>query len=474
MDPLWYSTRSMPAHRRVGAYIANTAPLGLVFKLLRDVPTAKAYLTGGTVRDAVLGVLPHRAHVLVRDVEPPKLQSFLHANGAITKHSDGHWHVTPHGTHEAISVSLPHARSMSRSGTILRVPHHHATLHDDLAGRDFSMNSMAYSFNDGIIVDPHGGLHDLLTSKTLRSIHHPELHLGQEPTLVSRALRLTSQYGLRLEDGLWRALSRHHYGVHRTDHDDDGNNVYVIPRVRLGHDVLLGLAHDPNYFLALGKDSGALSSLAPELLAHGGMVHDDGETGWQKTDRLLETLNHYETTRTYGTGKKSATLLLAGLLALLDDGALSALRNLVTRLHLHHVDDHRLVFDHLDTAWMLKNAIELAQMPLTERSIAERERLVRGARGGEFLALLDAYLSAKNEHTVGRENLVHLRDDRARWLGSPAPEELVRGRDLLALGFAPGAHLRDYLDKIRSAQLDGHLHSRAAALDFARYLAAQG
>ncbi len=473
MNPLWYSTRSMPAHRRVGAYVANTAPLGLLFKMIRDLPSAKVSLTGGTVRDAILGILPHRAHTLVRDIAPPTLQKFLHANGAVTKHSDGHWHITPRGTNESIGISIPHIRSMTRGGTVTRTPNANASLHDDLAGRDFTINSMAYSLNDGVITDPHGGLHDLLGAKTLRSVHHPELHLPQEPTLVTRALRLASQYGLRVEDSLWRALGRHHHGVHRTDHDDGGNNVYVIPRTRLGHDTLLALANNPDYFLTLAKDSGALASLAPELLQHGGMVHDDGETGWQKTQRLLDTLNHYETTRTYGTSKKSATLLLAGLLALLDDGALGALRNLVTRLHLHNVNDHRLVFDHLDTAWMLKNAIELAQFPLAERSIAERERLVRGQRGAELLALADAYISSKNEHGVGRENLIALRNDRAHWLNEPAPDELLRGRDLLALGFAPGAHLRTYLDKVRNAQLSGHLSSRAAALDFARYLAAQ-
>lgn len=474
MDPLWYSTKSMPAHRRVGAYVANTAPLGLLFKLIRDIPDAKVSLTGGTVRDAILGTLPHRAHTLVRDVAPPTLQKFLHANGAVTKHNDGHWHVTPRGTSESISVSVPHVRNMTRGGTVVRAANPHASLHDDLAGRDFTVNAMAYSLNDGIIIDPHGGLHDLLGAKTLRSIHHPELHLPQEPTLVTRALRLAPQFGLRVEDSLWRALGRHHYSMHRTEHDNDGNNIYIIPRTRLGHDALLALAHNPDYFLTLAKDSGALASLAPELLQHGAMVHDDGETGWQKTQRLLETLNHYETTRTYGTAKKSATLLLAGLLALLDDGALRALRNLVTRLHLHTVDDHRLVFDHLDTAWMLKNALELAQFPLEERSIAERERLVRGQRGAELLALADAYISSKNEHGIGRENLIALRNDRSRWLNEPAPEELLRGRDLLALGFAPGRHLRTYLDKVRNAQLSGHLSTRTAALDFARYLAAQG
>lgn len=474
MDPLWYSTKSMPAHRRVGAYVANTAPLGLLFKLMHDIPGVKVSLTGGTVRDAILGVLPHRAHTLVRDVAPPTLNSFLHANGTVTRHTDGHWHVKPRGTEETISLSLPHIRSLSHGGTVSRTPSAHHTLHDDLASRDFTVNAIAYSLNDGILVDPHGGLHDLLTSKTLRSIHHPALHVNQEPTLVSRALRLASQYGFRMDDGLWSAITRHHADIHRTEHSDEGNTVYSIPRVRLGHDALLALAHDPQYFLTLARDSGALGSLAPELLQHGGIVHDDGETGWQKTSALLENLHHYETTRTYGTAKKSATLLLAGLLALLDESALGALRNVVTRLHLHAVDDHRLEFNHLDTAWMLQKALEIAQTPIESFSLAERERLVRGQRGAEFLALTDAYVSAKNTHGVGRENLVTLRGDRARWLNEPAPQELLRGRDLLALGFSPGAHLREFLDKVRNAQLAGHLSSRAAALDFARYLAAQG
>ncbi len=463
----------MPAHRRVGSYVANTAPLGLVFKLIRDVPNAKVDLTGGTVRDAILGVVPHRAHVLVRDVAPPLLHKFLRANGDVTQHTSGHWHVTPKGTNETISVSLPHVRSIKRDGTVTRQPDYQASLHDDLASRDFAINALAYSLNDGLLIDPHGGLHDLLTSKTLRSVQHPSLHLTQEPTLVSRALRLASQYGLRLEDSLWNSLSMNHHHIHRTDHDEDGNNVYVIPRVRLGHDVLLGLAHNPHYWLTLARDSNALQSIMPELLQHGGMVHNDGQTGWQKTQSLLDGLHHYESTRTYGTSKKSTTLLLAGLLMLLQDGAMGALQNITTRLHLHDVDDNRLEFNHLDTAWMLKKTLDLAQAPIAESSLAERERLVRGQRGAEFLALADAYISAKNEHGVGRENLIVLRSDRSKYLNEPAPEELLKGRDLLALGLTPGAHLRGYLDKIRNAQLSGYLSSRSAALDFARYLAVQ-
>lgn len=473
MDSLWYSTRSMPAHRRVGAYVADTAPLGLLFKLVHDVPAADPYLVGGTVRDAILGVTPHRAHILVRDVAPPLLNKFLNANGTVTQHTSGHWHVTPRGTREAISVSVPHIRTLDHSGTATRIPAHERSLHDDLAARDFSVNAMAYSLKDGILHDPHGGLNDMLNRKTIRTLHHPELHLSQEPALASRAIRLASQYNLTFDQALWNAIPRHHGSVHRTSHDDEGNSRFVIPRVRLGHDVLMALAQNPKYALTLLKDSGALESLAPEMLQHGATVHDDGETGWQKTHRLLDILHHHDITRAYGTAKKSATLYLAGLLTLLDDRAMGALRDIVTRLHLHAVDDHRLHFDHTDAGWMLNKTVTLTQGHATDLSPAERERLVRGQRGAELLALLDATVSAKHEHGIARENLVDLRNERDRWLNNPAPEELVRGRDLLALNFSPGPQLRSYLDKIRSAQLNGHLSSRAAALDFARYLSAQ-
>lgn len=473
MNPVWYSTRSMPAHRRVGAYVADTAPLGLLFKMMRDIPAADPYLVGGTVRDAVLGVMPHRAHVLVRDVTPPVLHRFLQAHGTVTQHTSGHWHVMPHGTHETISIAVPHTRSSNHAGTVTRIPAHERSLHDDLASRDFSINAIAYSLKDGVLHDPHGGLHDLLNTKILRTLHHPELHLAQEPALTPRALRFASQYGLTLDSALWNAMPRHHTGVHRTYHDDDGNNQYSIPRVRLGHDVVMAFAHNPHYALTMLRDSGAVSSLAPELLHHGATIHDDGETGWQKTQHLLSALEHYDVARTYGTVKKSATLHIAGLFALLDERATEAFRNLVLRLHLHAVSDHRLHFDHTDVGWMLNKTVTLTHGHAANFSPAERERVTRGTRGAELLALLDATITAKHDHGVARENLVLLRNERARWMNEPAPPELLRGRDLLALNFSPGPQLREYLDAIRSAQLDGHLSSRAAALDFARYLAAQ-
>lgn len=473
MDSLWYATRSMPAHRRVGAYVADTAALGLLFQLIRDIPQAHPYLVGGTVRDAVLGVVPHRSHVLVRDVAPPVLNKFLIANGSVTQHSNGHWHVTPRGTDETISIAVPHIRSMNHDGNVLRVPQHTASLHDDLASRDFSINSLAYSLKDGIIIDPHNGLNDLLNRKVIRTLNHPDLHLSQEPHLTTRAVRLASQFGLAVDDTLWRSIPRHHTSLHRITHDENGKNVYITPRVRLGHDILLALANNPKYALTLLNDSGALHSIAPELLHHHSTMHDDEETGWQKTNRLIEILNNYDITRLYGTSKKSTTLTLAGILALLDDRAMGSLRNLVTRLHLHNVDDHRLDFNHSDVAWMLNNINSLSQDSAENLSPAEREKLTKGQRGSELLSLLDAVTTAKHEHGIARENLISLRNTRDQFIQNPPADSLLRGRDLLALGISPGPHLRTLLDKVRSAQLSNHLSSRGAALDFARYLAAQ-
>lgn len=474
MNPLWYAARSVPAHKRVGAYVADTPGLGLIFKLMRDIPTAHPYVVGGTVRDAILGALPHRTHVLVRDVAPPTLDKFLRTHGTVTQHSCGHWHVTPRGTTDTLAITVPHSRSIDRNGDATRFPAPLRSLHHDLESRDFTINAIAYSIKDGILIDPHNGLHDLLSTQTIRSIHPPTLHLSQEPALIARAIRLASQCHFHLADTLWRVLPHAHTGLLRITHTSDGKAVFSIPRVRLGHDVLLGLAYNPHYLLTLLRESMTAQSLTPDLLQHGSIIHDDGETGWQKTAQLLAALHHHETTKTYSTGKKSVTLLLAGLLALLEERASSALQNMIIKLHLHKVADHRLTFQYLDVDWLLKKNAKLQHVSVEKISPTERERLVRGRRGSELLALFDATLSAQHQHhSLGRENLLVLRAEREHFLNQPAKNELVRGRDLLALGLHSGPHLRSLLAKIRDAQLEGHLSSRGAALDFARYLASQ-
>jgi poly(A) polymerase len=66
------------------------------------------------------------------------------------------------------------------------------TLEDDLGRRDFSINAMALRLPDRVLVDPFGGIDDLLAQR-LRTPGAPEVSFGDDPLRMMRAARFTSQ-----------------------------------------------------------------------------------------------------------------------------------------------------------------------------------------------------------------------------------------------------------------------------------------
>ncbi|NEM91773.1 CCA tRNA nucleotidyltransferase [Galbitalea soli] len=68
------------------------------------------------------------------------------------------------------------------------------TLEGDLARRDFSVNAMALRLPGRVLVDPSGGMDDLLAAR-LRTPGPPEVSFGDDPLRMLRAARFTSQLG---------------------------------------------------------------------------------------------------------------------------------------------------------------------------------------------------------------------------------------------------------------------------------------
>jgi poly(A) polymerase len=68
------------------------------------------------------------------------------------------------------------------------------SLEADLARRDFSVNAMALRLPDRVLVDPSGGMEDLLAAR-LRTPGAPEVSFGDDPLRMMRAARFTSQLG---------------------------------------------------------------------------------------------------------------------------------------------------------------------------------------------------------------------------------------------------------------------------------------
>lgn len=81
-----------------------------------------------------------------------------------------------------------------------------ATLEEDLARRDFTINAMALDEN-GKVIDPYGGRADL-EQGLVRCVGDPDRRFGEDGLRTLRAIRFAAQLGFRLEEQTAAALAR--------------------------------------------------------------------------------------------------------------------------------------------------------------------------------------------------------------------------------------------------------------------------
>src|SRR5690554_486459 len=80
------------------------------------------------------------------------------------------------------------------------------TIEGDLVRRDFTVNSMALRLPALTLVDPSGGVEDLLARK-LTTPAAPEVSFGDDPLRMLRAARFTSQLGFSVTDDVRQAMT---------------------------------------------------------------------------------------------------------------------------------------------------------------------------------------------------------------------------------------------------------------------------
>ena len=162
----------------------------------------QAYLVGGSLRDLIIGV-PVSDWDIACSATPEKVRECF----------EGHRVVdvgVQHGTLQVIlgegSVEIT---SFRRDGAYL--DHRHpvaikyvATIEEDLARRDFTMNAIAYNPRVGF-VDPYGGRSDI-EARLIRSVGNPDDRLGEDALRIMRALRFSSRLCFEIEGGLSDSL----------------------------------------------------------------------------------------------------------------------------------------------------------------------------------------------------------------------------------------------------------------------------
>jgi tRNA nucleotidyltransferase (CCA-adding enzyme) len=248
---------------------ADGPPLDAVLRLAREVRTLapvrkdhppRALLVGGYVRDALLGrettdadvevygVPSDRLLALVVGMFPGRVNTVGRSFGVLKVHLE---------TQIDLDVSLPRSDSKTGAGhrgfAVQGDPF--LDLTEASRRRDFTVNALACDPLTGEILDAHGGLDDL-ANRTLRAVDPRTF--PEDPLRVWRAFQFAARLDFRLDAGTLALLAS---VVRRGD-------LAELSRERVTDEIKKLLAATrPSVGLILARATGAIAASFPELEA---------------------------------------------------------------------------------------------------------------------------------------------------------------------------------------------------------------
>lgn len=161
-------------------------------------------LVGGSVRDAFLGA-PLNDLDFATSAHPDRILEI------VKPISETQWDIgRAFGTIGAVvnghTVEITTYRADAYDGETRKpVVEFGDTLEADLLRRDFTVNAMALRLPDLVLVDPSGGIEDILAHR-LSTPGAPEVSFGDDPLRMMRAARLTSQLEFTVTEPVMEAM----------------------------------------------------------------------------------------------------------------------------------------------------------------------------------------------------------------------------------------------------------------------------
>ena len=261
-------------------------------------------LVGGPVRDALIGRVVHDLD-LTTDARPDDI---LRIVGPV---ADVVWDVgRQYGTIGARfgddTVEITTYRSDSYDGTTRKPEVEFGdSLEGDLLRRDFTVNALALRLPEVRLVDPSGGVEDLIAG-TITTPSTPQISFGDDPLRMMRAARFTAQLGFTVDTETRDAMTAM----------ADRIEIVSAERVRDELSKLL-LADEPRAGLELLVETGLADHVLPEIpaLQLEADEHHHHKDVYQHSLTVLEQAIGYEKERHPG----EAPDLILRLAAILHD-----------------------------------------------------------------------------------------------------------------------------------------------------------
>ncbi len=236
-------------------------PLLIEFGHVFSAAGYKAYLVGGAVRDMLMKVPAHDWDIATNATPQDVISLFKFVVPTGIEHGT----VTVHYKGVEIEVTTFRTEAGYSDGRHPDSINYAATIEEDLARRDFTMNAIAASLEDGFIVDPYGGQEDI-KKQIIRTVGLPHERFMEDGLRPVRALRFASKLGFSIEKDTYSE-------IFKTEILQKAASI-SIERFRDEFEKILASAR-PSVGLKLLEESGLMKLFLPELLDCRGCIQSD-------------------------------------------------------------------------------------------------------------------------------------------------------------------------------------------------------
>jgi poly(A) polymerase len=327
-----------------------------------------------------------------------------------------------------------------------------ATPEEDARRRDFTINGMFCDPDSGEVLDYVGGQADL-AAKVIRAIGAPAERFNEDRLRMLRAVRLAARLGYTIDPETMAAIRAHAAAI------------TGIAWERIGEEIVRILVEaDARRGFALLDESGLLPHVLPEVAALKGVeqspdYHPEGDV-FTHTLLLLAQLRAPSETLALGAllhdiAKPECAARRGERITFYGHAEVGAQRAVAICQRLRR---SRPVWERVE--YLVRHHLRLVHAPQMRRSTLRRFLAEPGIDELLELARIDA-LASHGDLSAYRFCL----DARARLGDEPArPAPLLRGRDLLALGYPRGPLYTQILQAVEEQQLEGELTTPEDAL----------